>query len=284
MVGHNPVSDPLWNSEDAPDPINLGPVEWVLVLVRGLPLALLVFGGLLVLLCFRLIEHPLFGVHRPVTPFISQFVCRNAFRILGMRFRASGELMHERGAIVANHSSWLDIFALNARKRVYFVSKAEVAKWPGIGWLARATGTVFIERDRKKAKEQTKVFETRLKAGHKLLFFPEGTSTDGLRVLPFKTTLFAAFFADELRDFMYVQPVSVVFHSPKGQPDRFYGWWGDMDFGPHLLKTLGARRQGSVELIYHTPAKVSDFANRKALAAHCEEAVRQAHVLARLEK
>ncbi len=278
------MSDPLWNSDDAPDAVHLGVLGWVLVFLRGVPLALLVFGGLIILLTIRLIELPLFGNRRPITPFITQFVCRSAFRILGIGFRTSGDLMAERGAVVANHTSWLDIFALNARKRVYFVSKAEVAKWPGIGWLARATGTVFIERDRKKAKEQTKVFETRLKAGHKLLFFPEGTSTDGLRVLPFKTTLFAAFFADELRDFMYVQPVSVVFHAPAGEPERFYGWWGDMEFGPHLLKTLGARRQGAVELIYHEPAKVSDFENRKALAAHCEEAVRHAHSLARLEK
>lgn len=284
MAERNSVNDVLWNTKDAPDPINLGLMGWVLVILRGVPLALLVFGGLIILLAIRLIELPLFGVRRPITPFIAQFVSRSAFRILGMSFRTSGELMQQRGAVVANHSSWLDIFALNARKRVYFVSKAEVAKWPGIGWLARATGTVFIERDRKKAREQTKVFETRLKAGHKLLFFPEGTSTDGLRVLPFKTTLFAAFFADELRNFMYVQPVSVVFHAPEGQPDRFYGWWGEMEFGPHLLKTLGARRQGSVELIYHSPAKVSDFENRKTLAAHCEEAVRHAHALARIEK
>ncbi len=275
------MSDPSWHSDDEPDPIELGILGWVLVLLRGLPLAILVFGGLIILLIVRLIERPIFGVRRPITPFISQFVCRNAFRVLGIGFRSSGELMAQHGAVVANHSSWLDIFALNARKRVYFVSKAEVAKWPGIGWLARATGTVFIERDRKKAREQTKLFEERLSVGHKLLFFPEGTSTDNLRVLPFKTTLFAAFFTDELREFMYVQPVSVIFYAPKGQPDRFYGWWGDMEFGPHLLKTLGARRQGTVELIYHSPAKVSDFENRKALAAHCEEAVRHAHALAR---
>ena len=278
------MSDASWHSEDAPDPIELGLIGWALVVLRGLPLAILVFGGLIVLLSLRLFERPLYGVRRPITPFITQFVCRNAFRILGIGFRTSGALMAQRGAVVANHSSWLDIFALNARKRVYFVSKAEVAKWPGIGWLARATGTVFIERNRKKAREQTLLFQERLSAGHKLVFFPEGTSTDGVRVLPFKTTLFAAFFTDELRDFMYVQPVSVIYHAPSGQPDRFYGWWGDMDFGPHLLKTLGARRQGWVELIYHTPAKVSDFENRKALAAHCEQAVRHAHALARLEK
>ncbi|WP_171207494.1 MULTISPECIES: 1-acyl-sn-glycerol-3-phosphate acyltransferase [unclassified Ruegeria] len=273
-----------WQSEDAPDPIELGVLGWILVILRGLPLAILVFGGLIVLLAVRLVERPLYGLHRPVTPYISQFVCRNAFRILGIGFKTSGTLMQHPGAVVANHTSWLDIFALNARKRVYFVSKAEVANWPGIGWLARATGTVFIERNPKKAREQTQIFEDRLKAGHKLLFFPEGTSTDGLRVLPFKTTLFAAFFTEELRQSIYVQPVSVIYHAPKGQPDRFYGWWGDMDFGPHLLKTLGARRQGSVELIYHAPARVSDFENRKLLAAHCEEAVRHAHSWARLEK
>ncbi len=278
------MNTPSWHSDNAPDPINLGFLGWILVVLRGLPLAILVFGGLIVLLAVRLIEQPLYGVRRPITPFITQFVCRNAFRILGMKFRTSGTLMQQHGAVVANHTSWLDIFALNSRKRIYFVSKAEVASWPGIGWLARATGTMFIERNPKKAREQTLMFQERLKTGHKLLFFPEGTSTDGLQVLPFKTTLFAAFFADELRDFMSVQPVSVIYHAPKGQPDRFYGWWGDMDFGTHLLKTLGARRQGVVELIYHTPAKVSDFENRKALAAHCEQAVRHAHALARLEK
>lgn len=274
--------NPSWHSEDEPDPVRIGASGWLLVILRGLPLAILVFGGLIVLLAARLIERPIFGMRRPVTAFIPQFVCRNAFRILGIGFETSGELMREQGAVVANHASWLDIFALNARKRVYFVSKAEVAKWPGIGWLAQATGTLFIERNPKKAREQTKLFEERLKVGHKLLFFPEGTSTDGLRILPFKTTLFAAFFADELRDFMYVQPVSVIYHAPMGQPDRFYGWWGDMDFGPHLLKTLGARRQGRVELIYHSPAKVRDFPDRKALAAHCEEAVRHGHSLASL--
>jgi 1-acyl-sn-glycerol-3-phosphate acyltransferase len=176
--------------------------------------------------------------------------------------------------VVANHVSWLDIFALNARKRVYFVSKSEVAGWPGIGWLARATGTVFIERNPARAREQTEVFEARLFAGHKLLFFPEGTSTDGLRVLPFKTTLFQAFFTDHLRDRMYVQPVSVIYSAPPGEASRFYGWWGDMEFGSHLVKTLAVRRQGAVRLVYHLPLRVADFPDRKSLAAQCEEAVR----------
>ncbi|MCP4819548.1 MAG: 1-acyl-sn-glycerol-3-phosphate acyltransferase [Shimia sp.] len=221
-----------------------------------------------------MVEAPLHGLHRPWTPYITRFVCRNAFRILGIGFSTSGVPMTHRGAVVANHSSWLDIFTLNAKKNVYFVSKAEVAKWPGIGWLARATGTVFINRDRREAAAQKKVFEDRLLAGHKLLFFPEGTSTDGQRVLPFKSTLFAAFFDARLHDEMHIQPVTVRYIAPEGEDVRFYGWWGDMDFGPHLLVTLGARKQGCVEVVYHDELVVADYPSRKALAEAAEKSVR----------
>ena len=266
-----------WDPSIAPEPVRIGPLGWALALTRGSALAILVFGNLGLLLAVRRVERPLFGIHRPWTPWITQFVCRNAFRIMGMGFRSTGELMRDRGAVVANHSSWLDIFALNARKRIYFVSKAEVARWPGIGWLARATGTVFIERNPRFARAQTLMMEQRLRAGHKLLFFPEGTSTDGLRVLPFKTTLFQAFFAEGIRDFMQVQPVTVIYHAPAGRATSFYGWWGDMAFGPHLLRVLAQPRQGSVEVIYHPPVRVADFTNRKALAAQCERTIREEH-------
>ena len=159
----------------------------------------------------RLIERPMHGLSRPWTPFITQWVCRSAFVILGMRHEVVGARMAEKGAVVANHSSWLDIFALNARKRIYFVSKSEVANWPGIGLLAKITGTVFIARDPRQARLQQEIFEARLLAGHKLLFFPEGTSTDGFRVLPFKTTLFQAFFHQNLRHEMHIQPVTVIY-------------------------------------------------------------------------
>lgn len=269
---------PTWTGDDDHvPPLTLGAGDWLRILFRGLTLALLVFGCLLILLAVRLIERPLHGVHRPWTPYITQFVCRNAFRILGMRYISHGERMAHPGAVVANHSSWLDIFTLNAEKRVYFVSKAEVARWPAIGWLARATGTVFIKRDKREAAEQKRIFEERLTVGHKLLFFPEGTSTDGLRVLPFKPTLFAAFFSDALRDLLWVQPVTVTYHAPKGEEARFYGWWGDMDFGTHLLKTLASKRQGAVEVTWHPPVRVSDFKDRKEIARHTEDAVRSAH-------
>ena len=258
--------------------------DWFRVARRGILLGTVVFGGLGLLLAIRLIERPLCGVHRPVTPWITQGVCRAAFVILRLPLVTRGPRMSGPGAVVANHTSWLDIFALNARKNVYFVSKSEVAGWPGIGWLARATGTVFIRRDPREARAQTRLFEERLLDGHRLLFFPEGTSTDGLRVLPFKTTLFAALFSDRLRHAMQVQAVTVIYHAPDGADPRFYGWWGDMDFASHLLGTLAAPRQGRVELVYHPPVKVDDFPNRKSLSRHLEEQVRSAHSLAASEQ
>ncbi len=263
-----------WDPDVAPPEVRIGVPGGLRALARGLVLGAIVFGGLVILLFLRLIERPFHGLHRPWTPWIVQAVCKAAFLVLGMRHRVEGERMSERGAVVSNHASWLDIFALNACKRVYFVSKSEVAGWPGIGWLARSTGTVFIDRDPRAARTQQEIFEARLLAGHKLLFFPEGTSTDGLRVLPFKTTLFQAFFTPKLRHELYIQPVSLVYRAPEGADPRFYGWWGEMEFGPHLVQVLAAARQGAVRVVWHPPLKVDDFADRKALAAACEDAVR----------
>ncbi len=262
-----------WNDAE-PSRQTIGPSGWLRAILRGCILGLLTFGCLGLLLLVRLIERPIFGQRRPLTPYITQFVCRGAFVILGIDYRTKGQIMQGPGAVVANHSSWLDIFALNARKRIYFVAKAEVARWPAIGWLARSTGTVFIRRDAREAATQVAVLRQRLALGHKLLFFPEGTSTDGQRVLPFKPTLFAAFFADGLREILSLQPVTVVYRAASGLDARQYGWWGTMDFGPHLLSTLAAARQGSVTLVYHPPVRVADFADRKALALAMETAVR----------
>lgn len=269
--------NPTWDSDHPAEPVRISPFGWLRVVMRGTVLGITVFGGLGLLLVVRLFERPVFGVDRPVTPYITQAVCRSAFAILRMPLLVRGPRLKVPGAVVANHSSWLDIFALNARKNVYFVSKSEVSDWPGIGWLARATGTVFIRRDRRDTVNQIGIFEDRLQHGHRLLFFPEGTSTDGLRVLPFKPTLFAAFFSDRLIHDIHIQPVTVIYHAPDRQDSRFYGWWGDMGFGQHLLKVLAQRHQGKVELVYHPPVRVDDFPNRKSLASHLETQVRAGH-------
>ncbi|SLN39544.1 2-acyl-glycerophospho-ethanolamine acyltransferase [Roseivivax jejudonensis] len=250
---------------------------WLRVALRGTAMGTLVFGGLAILLAVRLIEAPLCGPRRPATPHITRAVCRGALWILGLRVLQRGAPMRGIGAMVANHASWLDIFVLNARATLVFVSKAEVAGWPGIGWLARATGTMFIRRDPRDAAQQAAALEARLARGERLLFFPEGTSSDGQRVLPFKTTLFQAFFSDALRHAARIQPVSVSYFAPADRRADFYGWWGEMAFGAHLLAMLAAPGHGVVEVVFHPPVSVDAAPNRKTLAHLLEAAVRDGH-------
>jgi lyso-ornithine lipid O-acyltransferase len=263
-----------WREAPPPPAPRLGPGDLLRVVWRGgaiLSLLLVCFPALLLL---RVPERLIFGLNRPVTPHLTQVVCRVSCRILGLGLVVRGVPMQGPGAYVANHVGWLDIFVLNASKRLYFVAKAEVAGWPGIGWLARGTGTVFIARDPKQAQAQTRLFEERLRAGHRLLFFPEGTSTDGRRILPFKPTLFQAFLSEGLRDVLQVQPVTLVYHAPEGEDPRFYGWWGEMPLAPAILSVLAAPRQGRVEVIYHAPLRVADHPDRKRLSAAAEAMVR----------
>ena len=198
----------------APPPPLDGAAKWRIARRAG-PLALFLLLCLALLLLVRLVERLLCGLRRPVTPIFQRQVCRAFFRLSGIRLKVTGTPMRDRGAMVSNHVSWLDIFTLSAPRPVFFVSKSEVRSWPGIGFLARAAGTVFITRKRGDAKAQQDVFLNRLRAGQRLMFFPEGTSTDGKRVLPFKTTLFAAFFAPELRDFCHVQPVTLLYRGAR---------------------------------------------------------------------
>lgn len=265
--------------EDAPPPpedVPKGLRGWARIIFKGGILGFVTFGGLALLLLVRLVEWPIFGLKRPVTPYITRTVCRLACAIIGIKHEVEGAPMQGHGAIVSNHASWLDIFTLNACDCFYFVAKSEVARWPMIGWLARATGTVFIKRESREARAQKEMFEARLDAGHKLLFFPEGTSTDGLRVLPFKPTLFAAFFSDHLRETCTIQPVTVIYTAPKGADARFYGWWADMIFGAHLLTVLAAPRQGAVKVVFNEPLQVSAYESRKTLAKAAEDMVRVA--------
>ena len=136
-----------WDPTVEPDLPRISAAGWGRVALRALPLIVVLLLGVVLMALLRLIEAPLYGQRRPATPYITVFVCRMAFVILGVRHRIQGAPMAQPGAVVSNHASWLDIFSLNARKRIYFVSKSEVASWPGIGWLARATGTVFESMD-----------------------------------------------------------------------------------------------------------------------------------------
>ncbi|HEU0221317.1 MAG TPA: lysophospholipid acyltransferase family protein [Paracoccaceae bacterium] len=198
---------------------------------------------------------------------------RLALFACGLRFRQVGRRMPHGGALVANHASWLDIFALLAPGRVIFLAKSEVRHWPVIGLMAAVAGTMFIERKTTAAKRQQEEMRARIAHGQLLCFFPEGTSTDGLRVLPFKSTLFAALHSPELRDNVWVQPATILYEAPRGRPRNLYGWWGTMPFGRHVWDIVTSSFGGRVTVIFHPPVRAADFADRKALAKRCGDAV-----------
>jgi len=271
----------MWKSQQEPPKPSLSLLSILVAVFKAIPVLFFILGGLGVLLFVRLIEYPFFGQTRPLTPYITKFVCRISLFFIGLRCRVKGKPMLKRGAVVSNHVSWLDIFALNAFQRVYFVSKSEVSSWPVIGQLAQATGTLFIERNPRKSVNQLKVFQKRLESGHRLLFFPEGTSTDGLQVLNFKSTLFAALFNEKLRSVSFVQPVSLYYEPPAGQDERFYGWWGKMVLSKHLLLTLATIRHGAIHITFSEPFAVAGFQSRKELAQKLESTVVATHDAAR---
>jgi len=221
----------------------------------------------------RLLERP-FGV-RCVRETVQGVWCVVATTLLGLGVRRVGEPMKRNGAIMSNHITWIDIPVIRASAPVYFVAKSEVAAMPGAGFVARITDTVFVERKRTAAKQQEQELLTRLARGDLLCIFPEGTSTDGLRVLPFKSTLFAIFFNDALADADNVQPISVVYQpNPRsGLPKEFYGWWGDMTFGGNIKDMARLSWGGRATVVFHEPVRARDFRSRKELAEHCTAAV-----------
>lgn len=173
---------------------------------------------------------------------------------------------------VCNHVSYLDITVIGSVLEACFVAKAEVASWPGIGWLARLQRTLFVARRHGAVADHVAVLRDRLAAGDNLVLFAEGTSTDGLTVRRFKPALFAALGRDVL-----VQPMWIAYRALDGQAldegsrDRV-AWHGDMTLAPHLLHLAGHRRVAA-EIGFAAPFSAAVFADRKALAAACESRV-----------
>jgi len=206
-------------------------------------------------------------------------------RLIGIRISVRGELGPGPALIAANHASWLDIPVLASLAPISFIAKMEVKSWPLFGQMARLQRTVFVDRQRRSATGAAKSeIEQRLEAGDKLVLFAEGTSSDGNNVLPFRTALFGAA-ALEVADPnsgrtrpVTVQPVSISYVSLHGLPmGRFFrpefAWYGDMSLGPHLWRVFCAGPI-DVSVTFHLPVSLDQFADRKALARHCEVVVR----------
>lgn len=197
---------------------------------------------------------------------------------LGVRVLMHGYPMPAGGVLfVANHLSWCDIPVLGSKLHASFVSKAEVGGWGLLGYLSRLDDTIYVERERRQAAgEQRNAIRERLAEGGRVILFPEGTNSDGTRILPFKSSLFSVVEGPGAKDFI-VQPVSLAYTRVNGMPVTRatlpqLAWVGDTQLQPHIADFM---RLGAItaEILVHPPVRRADFPSRKDLARHCQEVV-----------
>jgi lyso-ornithine lipid O-acyltransferase len=194
-------------------------------------------------------------------------------RLLGVRVIMEGPLPQAGTLLAPNHVSWIDIVALSAAMPLSFIAKQEVRGWPLFGQMARLQNTVFVNRQRRHSTGTSRDdISSRLKNGDTLVLFAEGTSHDGVNVLPFKSSFFAAAEAADVG----VIPVTLSYNKANGLPmthrERpLYAWYGDMNLPPHLWSAL---KHGPVTITirFHEPLPPAD---RKELAQRAETMVRE---------
>jgi len=199
-------------------------------------------------------------------------------RLMGIDIATVGTMSRNRPTLfVSNHTSYIDITVLGALVPGSFVAKTEVAQWPLYGWLAKLQRTVFVDRKRNTSHLQRDQLQQRLAAGDNLILFPEGTSNDGNRVLPFRSALLSVAEASSAEAPLVIQPVSVAYVALNGIPmghglRPLVAWYGDMTLGPHLWQFS---RLGKVTVVveFHPPVDLKDAGSRKDLTRYCLTAV-----------
>lgn len=185
---------------------------------------------------------------------------RGANRCLGLDVRYHGECLQTPALFVSNHISWCDIPAIGARLPLRFLAKSEVGHWPLIGWLARQGGTLFIRRGGGQARHTREDMSRLLSGGESVLFFPEGTSSTGLTVLPFHGPLLQA----AQKAGVPIQPVTISYRR-NGQPDPVAPFVGDTTFLRHLIRLL-RQAPARVDVSFHPPL-IPPAGNSNRLAA-----------------
>jgi lyso-ornithine lipid O-acyltransferase len=206
-------------------------------------------------------------------------------RMFGLRIEVRGSLARDAPVLIlSNHVSWLDISLIGALAPLSFIAKSEVAGWPVISWFAKLQRTVFIDRARRTHTAQVnEAVGRRLAAGDVIVLFPEGTSSDGNRVLPFRASLVGAARAALTGaglDRIYLQPLALAYTRRNGLPltrrERpEVAWYGAMDLGPHLA---GFLRGGPFDarVTFGEPIPFDGATDRKHATAMAENVVRRA--------
>jgi len=207
-----------------------------------------------------------------------RFVCK----LMGIRVTVTGKPVDARPLLLlSNHNSWLDIPVLASVAPVSFVAKQEVAGWPVVGFLARTQRTVFVDRDRRHATgAQANEMAGRLSKGDIMVLFAEGTSSDGNKVLPFRSALVgAAQRAIADGGAATVQPVAIAYPRmlglPLGRQHRpLVAWYGGADLLPHLKRIL-SEGGADVSVTFGPAHRLSARDDRKAVTQDAGDLVRR---------
>lgn len=190
-------------------------------------------------------------------------------RLCGMRLVVHNDSARlDRGAlVVANHISWIDIYVINAWRPTPFVSKAEIRQWPVVGWLAQQLDTVFIQREKRSdAKRIMHELSDRLSAGELMCVFPEGTTSNGLALLPFHANMFQAAVSAAAP----VQPLCIMYEDAQGRQSTAPAYIDDLTLADSLNMLL---RGGPLTAHVYVGAPLAPGADRRTLAAEAERVI-----------
>jgi 1-acyl-sn-glycerol-3-phosphate acyltransferase len=197
-----------------------------------------------------------------------QQVCRRLLRIFRTRIRVDGAIPAS-GLVVSNHLSYMDILVICATTPAVFVAKHEVRSWPVFGWFAILAGTVFVDRDRRSAVATVaNEVESALREGALVVLFPEGTSSDGSSVLPFKPSLLQPVVQSNYP----VTAARIEYELIDGNVGTEVCYWGDMTLMPHLLNLM---RKPSLMATLRFHTSTAGREDRKGLARQIHAEVMQ---------
>lgn len=200
-------------------------------------------------------------------------------KVIGLRVHVAGALSKERPLlVVSNHISYLDIIALGAVAPLIFTPKSEIGGWPMIGFMCKLAGCVFIDRRRSQTNENLSRLHEGLKAGKPLSLFAEGTTGDGKRLLPIRSSYFQL--VESFDGPIHIQPALLrythVHNLPLDEHSRYrICWLGDEDLLPHAIELL---QLGPIDITirFLPDLELGETKDRKALAAMCDAAMRGA--------
>ena len=209
-----------------------------------------------------------------IIPYFYHKIC---LRIFGIKIKTFGKVsINFPILIISNHASYLDIIILGSIFKTSFIAKKEISKWPLLGILAKLQNTIFIDRRVSSLKNQENQIIKHLNEKKNLVIFPEGTSSDGNRVLPFKSSLFNIF-EKNLNSKILVQTITIVYKKINGIPmnrieRKNITWHSNMDLIPNIFNVL-KKLSIEVEVIFNDEFLPSKEYDRKKLALHCWEKI-----------